>query len=288
MAGADPVNPQNPALPSAVGRNNLVLRVSSAVVMVPLALGAAYLGSFTFLIFWTIAALGVLWEWDGLVCAHDKKPVFTIGCVTIIGASLLWAINRPIPALILIALGLLGVATLASKVRRAWCVAGLAYAGAMLMATLALRADPSLGFWAIVFVFMVVWSTDIVAYAAGRVLGGPKLMQRVSPKKTWTGAIGGLAAGIVGGMAVAKLAEIDNVAALGLVAFVLSVASQAGDLLESAIKRQFSVKDTSWLIPGHGGLMDRLDGFITASVAAIIVGIFHGGIKAPGGGLLIW
>ena len=248
--------------------------MGSALVMAPLALGAAYFGGFTFLVFWTIAALGVLWEWDALVCAHDKNPVFTIGSVTIIGTSLLWAVGRPIPALILIALGMLGVATLASKIRRVWCIAGLAYAGAMLIAPLVLRSrSVTTDFAAIVFLFAVVWSTDIVAYAAGRALGGPKLMQRVSPNKTWAGAIGGLMAGIVGAMVVAKFAGIDNLAALGLVGFVLSVASQAGDLLESAIKRQFDVKDTSWLIPGHGGLMDRLDGFITAAVAAVIIGI---------------
>jgi len=288
VAGADPVSPRNPILAATAGRNNLVLRLGSAAVMVPLALGAAYLGSFAFLAFWMIAALGVLWEWDGLVCAHDKNAVFTIGAVAIIGSSLLWALDRPIPALMLIGLGMLGATSLASRIRRAWCVAGLAYASVMLLASLVLRRDPALGFLAIVFVFAVVWSTDVVAYAAGRALGGPKLMQRVSPNKTWTGATGGLVAGIVGGVAVAKFAGIGNIAALGLVAFVLSVASQAGDLLESAIKRQFDVKDTSWLIPGHGGLMDRLDGFITAVAAAVIIGILHGGVEAPGGGLLIW
>lgn len=288
MAGVDPAHPRNPILPAAVGGNNLLLRVASAVVMAPLALGAAYFGSYIFLAFWMIAALGVLWEWDGMVCAHDKNPVFTIGAVTIIGSSLLWGISRPVPALILIALGMLGVATLASKIRRAWCLAGLGYASAMLVAPLVLRGDPSLGFWAVVFVFAVVWSTDIAAYAAGRALGGPKLVQRVSPNKTWSGAVGGLVAGITGGIVVAKLAGINDFVTLGLVAMVLSIASQTGDLLESAIKRLFEVKDASLLIPGHGGLMDRLDGFITASLVAVVIGVLRGGVDAPGVGLLVW
>jgi phosphatidate cytidylyltransferase len=288
VAGADPVNPRNAMLPVAGGSNNLVLRIGSALVMVPLALGAAYLGGHVFLVFWTIAALVVLWEWDALVCTHDKNPVFTIGSVTIVGTGLLWAIDRPVPALMLIALGMLGVATLAAKIRRVWCVAGAVYVGGMLIAPVVLRADPTLGFATILFLFAVVWSTDIVAYAAGRAFGGPKLMPRVSPNKTWTGAIAGLAAGMVGGIVVARLALVDNLVAVGLVACALSIVSQVGDLLESAIKRRFNVKDTSWLIPGHGGLMDRLDGFLTASVLAVIIGLMHGGVAAPGRGLLVW
>jgi len=110
----------------------------------------------------------------------------------------------------------------------------------------------------------------------------------VSPNKTWSGAIGGLVAGVGGGIVVAKFAAIENLVAIGVVAFVISVASQAGDLLESAIKRQFNVKDASWLIPGHGGLMDRLDGFLTASALAVMIGLAHGGVAAPGRGVMVW
>lgn len=288
VAGVDPVNPRNMMLPPASSRNNLMLRVASALMLAPLAIGAAYLGGIAFFAFWTIAALGVLWEWDALVCAHDKNPVFTIGSVAIVGSCLLWAIGRPIPAMILIALGALGVATLASKIRRSWCLAGMVCASTILISPLLLRADPILGFVAIIFLFAVVWLTDIAAYASGRVFGGPKLMPRVSPNKTWSGAIGGLVAGVGGGIAVAKFAGIDNLVAIGLVAFVLSICSQAGDLLESALKRQFSVKDTSGLIPGHGGLMDRLDGFFMAVVAAVLIGLMRGGFEAPSHGLLVW
>lgn len=288
MAGADPVTPSNSILPLATGRNNFVLRVVSSLVLAPLAFGAAYAGGLVFLAFWTIAALIVLWEWDALVCTHDRYTVFTIGSVAIIGTGLLWAIDRSVPALVLISLGLFGVASLAARIRRSWCVIGLLYTGILLIAPVVLREDQTHGFFAILFLFAVVWTTDITAYLVGRALGGPKLIPQVSPNKTWAGALGGLIGGVVGGVAVAKFIAIENLATIGLIACGLSIVSQIGDMIESAIKRQFNAKDTSWLIPGHGGLMDRLDGFLTASAMAVLIGLLHGGFVAPGRGLLVW
>jgi phosphatidate cytidylyltransferase len=283
VAGGDPVNPRMLGT-----QKNLILRVGSALVLIPAALGAAYLGGLIFLAFWTVAAIVVLWEWAGLVCTHDKYPVFTTGAVAIVGTGLLWTIDRPLPALLLMGLGMLGVATLALRIRRGWCVAGVAYAGVILMAPVVLRADPMLGFAAILFLFAVVWSTDIAAYVVGRIFGGPKLMVRVSPNKTWSGAAGGLVAAVGAGIVVAIFARIDNLLAAGLIALILSLASQAGDLLESAIKRRFNVKDTGRIIPGHGGFMDRLDGFLTASAVALVIGLLHGGAASSGRGLLVW
>jgi phosphatidate cytidylyltransferase len=138
------------------------------------------------------------------------------------------------------------------------------------------------------FLFAIVWSTDIVAYFVGRALGGPKLMPRVSPKKTWSGAIGGTVAAIVVAVAIAKAAALTGLFAIAMLAVVLSVFAQGGDLFESFLKRRFDAKDSSHLIPGHGGLMDRLDGFVTASVVAALIGLARGGFEAPGRGLLVW
>jgi phosphatidate cytidylyltransferase len=113
-------------------------------------------------------------------------------------------------------------------------------------------------------------------------------MPRVSPKKTWSGAIGGTVGGVAAGTLVAALSGLGSLAAIGLVALVLSVISQAGDLLESAIKRRFDAKDSSGLIPGHGGLMDRLDGYATAVVAAGLIGLARGGFATPARGLMVW
>jgi phosphatidate cytidylyltransferase len=149
------------------------------------------------------------------------------------------------------------------------------------------RLDAIWGFAALMFVLLVVWATDIGGYFAGRLIGGPKLWMRVSPKKTWAGAIGGFVAslGVAGGFAAFGFGKTLPLLLLGT---ALSVASQFGDLFESAVKRRFGVKDSSHLIPGHGGLMDRLDGFVAAIVLAALFGFLRGGADGVGRGLMVW
>jgi len=178
---------------------------------------------------------------------------------------------------------------------RGWSAGGFVYAAAALVASVLLRFDADMGFVALVFVFLIVWVTDIGGYFAGRGIGGPKLWARVSPKKTWAGAIGGFAASLAVAAVFAFLAphrdsellalKIGPLLALG---GVLSIVSQLGDLFESAVKRRFGVKDSSQLIPGHGGLMDRLDGFIAAMVVAAVFGVLRGGVDGAGRALMVW
>lgn len=279
-------NPSGPPLPA--GRSNLTLRIVSSLVMAPLAIAAAYFGGLAFIVFWAIAALAVLWEWNTLVCAEERNLVLATGAVALAGSGLVLAFDRSGVAAAVIVLGFFGVAAMASKARRIWCAAGLVYAAAILIAPALLRHDAALGFAAILFLFVIVWLTDITAYFVGRAVGGPKLMPRVSPNKTWSGAIGGTVAGVVGGIVVAQQAGVAGLAAAGVVAFLLSIVSQIGDLAESAIKRQFNAKDASQLIPGHGGLMDRLDGFVAAAAAGALIGLAHGGFDAPARGLMVW
>lgn len=288
VTGAQPVKKNRFGIPAAIGRNNLVLRIVSSLVMAPLAVATAYVGGLAFLAFWMLAALAVLWEWQTLVCDHDRNSVLTVGAVALIGSSLLMAFDWAGTALALTVLGIFGIATLASRVRRAWCAAGLIYAAALVFAPVMLRGDDAWGFAAIAFLFAIVWPTDIVAYFVGRAVGGPKLFPRVSPNKTWSGAIGGTLAGVLCGTLVASLFGIVNLAAIAGVGLGLSVVSQGGDLVESAIKRTFGAKDAGSLIPGHGGLMDRLDGFLAAVVAAAMLGVLHRGIGAPAHGLMVW
>ncbi len=167
-------------------------------------------------------------------------------------------------------------------------IAGIGYAGGMVLAPVFLRADDGFGFAVIVLLFAIVWTTDVLGYFAGRAFGGPKLWPAVSPKKTWSGAIAGTIGAVVVALLVAAQFGSFNRIAIITVALLLSVVSQAGDLFESWVKRQFDAKDSSHIIPGHGGVMDRLDGFWAAAVAGCAVGLLRGGFDEPARGVLIW
>ena len=283
MAKAD-----DPLRVSSLHGSELALRVCSALVLVPLAIGTAYLGGWPFAVFWGAAAIGVLWEWSSMVARNEQFSVLLAGGASLALAVILVVTGHVLAALIVVAMGALGAASLTLPDRRTWVAGAIPYAGVLAIAPIVLRGDGEQGFLAILFLFAIVWTTDIAAYFVGRAFGGPKLVPRVSPNKTWAGAIGGLFASMVAAIVVAKVAALTSFFALAMLAIVLSVLAQAGDLFESFLKRRFNAKDSSHLIPGHGGLMDRLDGFVTASVVAAMIGLARGGFEAPGRGLLVW
>ena len=272
-------------------RSDLALRVASAAVLAPLALGTAFLGRWPFALFWYAAAFVVLWEWTGFACGPDRRATFATGGVTLTAAAALLVsvgMARLGVAVLIVMLGAIAAAGLASTERRAWCAGGVIYAGVVLIAPIVLRVDAQFGFVALVFLFAVVWTTDIAGYFGGRTIGGPKLAPGISPNKTWSGAIAGALAAAIIGVAVAKFGGAGNPLPIALIALMLSVVSQGGDLFESAVKRRFGVKNASKLIPGHGGLMDRLDGFLAAACAGALFGLLRGGIDAPARGLIVW
>jgi len=262
-------------------------------VLAPLAVGVAWLGGWAFFAFWMLAAWGILHEWRRIVGDPAATHVGLGECALLAAGIAAMVGFGGVAALI--ALYGAAVEWLASPPgsARSWVASGIVYAVALPIACILLRADPHYGFLAILFLFAVTWATDILAYFAGRLVGGPKLWRRVSPNKTWSGAIGGVCGAVAAGLAVTHLAVtngagIPNSLAVGGLALLLSVASQAGDLFESALKRRFGVKDASHLIPGHGGIMDRLDGFLAAAVLAAVIGIARGGMDAAARGLLVW
>jgi phosphatidate cytidylyltransferase len=285
VAGADPAQQQR-ALGSR--SNELVLRVLSALVLVPCAIATAYVGDWPFQLFWGAAALVVFWEWTSLVTGADRRSVLLAGAASVVLALALVVGGYRLAAVIVLAMGMLATAALARSERRIWVAAGVSYAGSLGVAPIVLRSDGEAGFLAIMFLFAVVWATDIVAYFVGRAIGGPKLMPQVSPKKTWSGALGGTVAAVLAALAIAKAAALAGWFAIAMLAIILSIIAQGGDLFESFLKRRFGAKDSSHLIPGHGGLMDRLDGFVTASLVAALIGLARGGFEAPGQGLLVW
>lgn len=272
------------------GSNNLALRVLSAAILAPLALGTAYVGGWPFALFWTLASLAVLWEWTKLVAGPGYLLMFSSCGSALVVAALVELRNRPVAALLLVGLGALASLIFAPRPRRFWVAAGVGYAGVMLLAPMLLRADADYGALALFLLFAVVWTTDVLGYFAGRAFGGPKLCAPISPKKTWSGAIAGAFGGmaIAAGLAQSHLFGSYSTAAFAAIGLLLSVVAQGGDLLESWVKRRFGAKDASQLIPGHGGVMDRLDGFWAAAFAACLFGIARGGLHNAGLGLLVW
>jgi phosphatidate cytidylyltransferase len=261
-------------------------RLVSAVVMAALAILAVAAGGWPFVMFWAAAAVGVFWEWSTMIAGGVAAR--TTGVAALMLAAVAVGVGQLYVAVAALAAGSAGVAGASAPRLRAWGAAGVAYGGVALLAPVMLRRDLTFGLVAILFLFAVVWSTDVFGYFVGRAIGGPRLAPPVSPNKTWAGACGGALGAIAAGAAVALVSGDMALPTAAAVAFALSVASQAGDLFESAVKRRFGVKDASHVIPGHGGLMDRLDGFIAASGVAVLIGIMRAGADAPAGGFLLW
>ena len=265
---------------------NLLLRIAASLVLAPLAVAVAYLGGWLWTSLVTVATIGLYVEWLTVI-GERRLPLVLSGVVVLL--TLGWVETERFHVTDVAALVALGAAAAAIffRDRRGWAVGGIGYALAASIASSAVRRDPAFGFAALMFVLLVVWATDIGGYFAGRLIGGPKLWPRVSPKKTWAGSIGGFAAslGVAAGFAAFGFGRTPS---LLLLATVLSIVAQLGDLFESAVKRRFGVKDSSHLIPGHGGLMDRLDGFVAAIVLAAVLGFLRGGADSVGRGLMVW
>jgi phosphatidate cytidylyltransferase len=279
---------------NADARHNLVVRVASAAVLAPLVLVIAYVGGWAFFILCALAAAGILWEWMHLVGGRLDLRLLVPGWTALLAALILTGTGDLAAAAAAVGVGaviggLMAFATTAGAgAPTAWAGGGIVYAGIAFLGPAVLRSDAQLGFQAVAFVALSVWLTDILAFFIGRALGGPLLWPQVSPNKTWSGAIGGLVGGVAGGIAVAYASGSGRLVSLGVLALALSVLAQAGDLFESAVKRRFGAKDSGRIIPGHGGLMDRLDGFLFAAAAAAIIAILRSGTGASAHGLLVW
>lgn len=273
----------------------LRLRILSAAVIGPAALMLTWAGGLWFGALVTFAVAVMMVEWTTIVTGIAPRGgallTTVLTTVAVLLAALAVTLGWPVPTVVAVALGLIGAAALCGLVaqpgRRGWLVAGPVYAGLPGLALVELR-DGTGGLAAILFLFAVVWTTDIAAFFAGRAIGGPKLWPRVSPKKTWSGALGGLAGAVIIGALVALGFGFRTWSAIAAVAAVLSIASQGGDLFESSVKRHFGVKDSGRIIPGHGGILDRVDGLVAAAALAILLGWARGGFADPVAGLLGW
>jgi len=275
-----------PATAPEQGSRNLAMRVAAALVLAPSTMAVAYAGGLFWIALVTLVSIGLYLEWLTVVNAARVIRVTVSGSVALAIAGWYLAAGQVNVSLVALAVGFAAVSLL-SPDQRGWTAAGFLYAAAALVASVLVRLDQAQGWIALIFVLLVVWVTDIGGYFAGRGIGGPKLWPRVSPKKTWAGAIGGFAGSLVIAAGFAAFG-LGKPLPLLLLAAILSIASQLGDLFESSVKRRFGVKDSSHIIPGHGGLMDRLDGFVAAIVLAAIFGILRDGMDGVGRALMIW
>ena len=275
-----------PGVPARL--SNLQMRVVSAVVLAAVALAATWAGGVWFRLLAVAIGAAVFFEWAtmaGRVASTRQQAVSWV----LVGLVLL-ALAVGMDARVVFS-GALAAALIVFVLGRfagegGWLWLAVAYAALPAGALAFLRAGDMAGLWAILFLFAVVWATDTLAYFVGRAVGGPKLAPSISPGKTWSGAIGGAAAGTLAGIGVAAVAASPaSPWLIGLAALVLSVLSQAGDLFESGLKRRFGVKDSGWMIPGHGGVMDRVDGLVAAAIALYVVGALAAGVDMPAHGL---
>ena len=169
-----------------------------------------------------------------------------------------------------------------------WRYLGVFYVSLPPIALVILRNDAEYGIAAIILVMVSVWAADSLAYFAGRIIGGPKLAPRLSPKKTWAGLGGAMAGSAMAALGIGLWLGIPGIVVLALLAALLAIVEQAGDLFKSAMKRHFGVKDSGRLIPGHGGVIDRVDGLVAVAVAAALIGIWRSGLGHAGAGILLW
>jgi phosphatidate cytidylyltransferase len=247
----------------------MALRVASALGLALVALAATMLGGVAFALVWSCAATLFFMEFLAMVGYRPLLVGAALGAVGMVAAAL--GVER---GLFLGSLGALSLTALAIAVRaetgtnRLLAIAGLLYAACVVLPVILLRSQPGHGLALTLWLYAVVWVTDIGAFFVGRSLGGPKLWKRVSPNKTWSGFVGGTVLGVGAALFVNRVfpaVELPTGVLIGLTVSA-SLAAHTGDLLESALKRRFSIKDSSQLIPGHGGFMDRLDGFALASL----------------------
>ena len=258
--------------------SDLKSRVIVGVILIAVAVGCLWLGGWAFT---TLVAIGVLLIFAEWAVMHRMSRLWRLaGLVLLASASIITqmagpsldAVGMPLAILAGGALTMLLASRIAVGSGARWGMTGLLYAGLPAVALIWLRAQPN-GFAYVLWTLAIVWATDIFAYFAGRRFGGPKLAPTISPKKTWSGLGGGVAGAAVTGGILAAAFQLP-VILLAPAAAVLAVVAQVGDLYESWLKRRVGIKDSGTLLPGHGGIMDRVDGLVpVAVVVALIVAL---------------
>jgi phosphatidate cytidylyltransferase len=249
--------------------SNLQLRIISGAFFGAIVIAGVWLGGLPFRILCSVMAAGIFVEWRAITAT--RSPAMLVRACEITFIAALGALIAGTPELLIFGLlagaVLAGYAAMAAGKSNIWLPAGIAYAGFPAACLAFLRGGDETGLVTALLLLATVWATDIFAYFVGRSLGGPKLAPSISPGKTWTGGVGGVAAAVAATLAVAAWFGPAGSPVFPIVIALVSVWSQIGDLFESWVKRRFGVKDSGTMIPGHGGMMDRVDGLVAAAVA---------------------
>lgn len=273
---------------SASKSGELGTRILSALVLAPVALLLAWVGGWPFTALLAAASVAMALELAALLPGANQLMRTLLAGVAL-AVVLLTALGLPVAAV------LVGAAALAFALANrllndepVWpALLAFPYLVLPLVSMLWLRFDPEYGRVVIFWLLGVVWATDTFAYFAGRAIGGPKLTPRFSPNKTWAGLVGGMFGAALVGASAAIWLTLGSPLRLAFISALVAVVAQAGDIAESALKRRAGVKDSGKLIPGHGGILDRVDGLVTAAVGAALLSLLHGAVT-PGAGVLIW
>jgi len=258
-------------------------RVLSALVLAPAVLSCIWFGGLPFIILIAAATFGLALEWSRLAGWPDRAPRTAILVVTTVAATVVAGFDQGIAALVILGIGAVALGLTVPRDQWLPALLGLPYIGLGTAALAWLRADGDVGRAEVYFLVLLVWASDIGAYMTGRVIGGPRLAPAISPNKTWSGAIGGLVIAVIVAVATCFVIQAPgSVVSTALMAAALGVVAQAGDLFESAIKRHVGAKDSGHLIPGHGGLLDRLDALLAAAPLAAVLAL------STGRGVVLW
>lgn len=273
MSGA--TNNQAPSVKKSLMSNELKLRIISAVILAVVVLAITWIGGQTFTLLWAVVAFLILREFNRM-CA--KSLPFANSAAAFITLFLIvasWLIGDRQTAIVMFCSGFIVLALWQMFVSRSiWSALGLAYAALPFFAMSDLRSDNHNGFIVILLLYFCVWGADVFAYFAGRTIGGPKLAPSISPNKTWSGFIGSLVGALLLSYLVDLAAGFDPILIFFIIMLLAAVVSQLGDLMESSIKRKFDVKDSGTSIPGHGGVLDRVDGLVVAAVFIWLVTLY--------------
>lgn len=271
---------------------DLLPRLLSAIVLIPLTVIALVAGWIPFALLIGLVMAGAYREWEKMITGQESGWPGTLFMGLFAIVALAHPMNGAWASAVVVIVAVF-IAIFVKAPNRHWRIAGVVFFSTVAIAFMAIRGSSAAGIWAGVFLATIVWMTDTGAYFVGRLVGGTKLSPDVSPSKTWSGAAGGLTLGTLGGMLVWWLADLSldtqSPAAIGLlITVVVSISGQLGDLGESAVKRRFAIKDSGNIIPGHGGLMDRIDSLAVAAIVLWLIGLANRGLGAVPQGILFW